>query len=167
MNELSESPFVRLITLGTPYIDYIDEIKKTYNFKYYSKFIYEAKSINWNLDNLSITNNQIRIIHAALLELFIEDNTPELFYEMYKDYLKEVFNVNRDTAYMDGDMNTIFHYDAVQGFGRFEAYTKIQNLHNEDLKKELCIDTDIFNISILASVNRHNVSVQDIIYANS
>lgn len=167
MNDFDNNPYYHLLSLGTPYVDYINEIKNTYNFKYYSKFIYEAKSINWNLDNASITNNQIRIIYASLLELFIEDNTPEVFYDIYKNYLCEVFKPNRANIYMDGDMNTIFHYDAVQGVGRYEAYIKIQDMYNADIKKELGIDTDMFNISLLDSTNRHGVSIKDIIYANS
>lgn len=167
MENVLENPFYTLMEHGTPYEDYIDKIKETYNFKYYSKYIYEAKAVNWDIDNSFITQSQVRIIYSALLELFIEDGTPETFYYLYSNYVKMVMERNTNPIFRDGFMNSIFHYDAVQGFGRFEAYEKIQKIYNEDTKISLGIDTDIFDKSILLDSNLQEVTTLDIINANS
>ena len=152
---------------GTPYEDYIEKIKETYNFKYYSKYIYEAKAVNWDLENSFINKSQVRVIYSALLELFIEDGTPEVFYHLYGDYVKRVMERNTNTIFRDSLMNSIFHYDAVQGFCRRDAYEKIEKMYNEDTKINLGIDTNIFDKSLLADTNLQEVSILDIINANS
>ena len=167
MENIIDNPFYVLMEHGTPYEDYIEKIQETYNFKFYSKYIYESKSVNWDIENSTLNTHQIRIIYSALLELFIEDGIPETFYHLYSNYIKMIMNRNPSPMFRDGFMNSIFHYDAVQGIGRYEAYNTIQKIYNDEARIRLGIDTDIFDKSLLADINIQEVSILDIINANS
>lgn len=162
-----ENPYYALMEMGTPYEDYINKIPDTFNFKYYSKYLHEAKAINWDIDNSLIRMNQIRVIYASILELFIEDGIAESFYTIYSEYVDNVMSRNTSPLFRDGHMNSIFHYDAVQNICRTEAYETIQKLSNQISRKKIGIDTDVFDSSILSDLNTHGVSVADIIQANS
>jgi hypothetical protein len=161
------NPFLLLESLGTPYSDYAYQIKDTFNFKYYMKSIYEAKSLNWDLNKDYTTACEIRIIYASLLELFIEDDIVDSFHSIFNKYLKGVLSKNPHILYRDGDMNSIFHYDAVQGAGRMDAYKTIEDLYNSETRREIGIDSDLLNISILEDSNLHGISVKNIISRNS
>ena len=163
---MNNYPNILLQTLGEPYSNYNELITDTLNYKYYTPLIMDSKSKFWNISHESISYSIIRITYASLLELFIEDNTPEMFYFVFKDYLKEVFSHTDNILYRDGDFNSIFHYDAIHGKSRIEQYSKISKLYNEDARKEVGIDTEIFSIDILKDKNNSNVSVLDVIRKN-
>lgn len=169
MNNLSEtSPFTKLNEYGIPYIDYLGKIQSTYNFKFYMKLVIESKVFNWEISSKEIVNSQMRVIYSSLLELFIEDNIAETFADIFYDYIILTFSEsnNNNNLIRDADNNSIFHYDAVHGKGRLVAYKIIEDYVNNRQRKELGIDTDTLNISILEDTNLHQITVSDIINKN-
>lgn len=162
-----DSPTVLLISLGFPYINYIKEIPNTFNYKYYMPLISTSKTSLWDSNLDMIDAATIRVIYSSLLELFIKDNTTEMFYFIFKDYVKKIVEGNDDSLYRDGSFNSIFHYDAIHGESRLSEYSKISRLYNEDLKNEIGIDTEIFNIDLVFDKNVNNIRVLDVIKFNS
>lgn len=155
------------MNIGTPYDEYVERVKNTFNFKYYSKMVHEAKAINWNLNNSTILDNQLRVIYSAILELFIEDDTPEMFYEIFSEQIVQIFNRDNSLLFRDGIMNSIFHYDAIHGKKRIEPYSIISKLYSDRVQRVIGIASDILEVSILLDENSKGLRVIDIINANS
>ena len=97
------TPTTKLLQYGEPYCSYIKEIKNTLNYKYYSPMISSTKLTYWDLQNNQAGLSIVRIMYASLLELFIRDNTEEMFYYIFEDYVKEVFKGTDNVLYIDGD----------------------------------------------------------------
>lgn len=125
-----------------------------------------TKLTYWDLPNTQAGLSIVRVIYASLLELFIRDNTEEVFYYIFSDYVKEIFKGTDNVLYIDGAWNNIFHYDAIHGESRIEPYKKISKLYSEDLKKDIGIDTDVFDTCITEYKNVNNISVMDVILLN-
>lgn len=160
-------PYVALASIGDPYLEYMDRISETLNYKYYMEHIITAKSLNWNIDKSYITASQLRIIYSALLELFIEDGIPETFAKIYHDYLTFMFSEKVHPISKDGDLNTIFHYDAIHGSSRESAYRAIENEYNFNTRSTIGIESDLLDVSIFSLENLSGMSVESIINKNS
>lgn len=150
--------------LSPMYEEYVNNIKNTYVYKYYTREILVAKMHNWDIDNNEFIPDFNRIKYAAMLEQFIEDDTAEMFAIIFKDYIISIFNSD-DRIFRDIRGNTIFHYDAVQG-NRLSQYKTIQDTVNHLIRIETGIDDDLFDIDILGIKNLSNISVLNVINSN-
>ena len=147
--------------------DYIGKLKNTYNYKYYSSKIIDNKLFNWDIDKKYIFNSLRMVYYASYLELFLEDELPDTFSNLFYDYLKCVFEGVNDPLFRDFRGNTIFHYDAVQGKSRGKYYIDIAKTYNYNIKCELGIDVDFFGVDIMNLTNFSNLRVIDILNSNN
>ena len=146
-----------LLDSGEMYSDYINKIKNTYNFRYYMPSVIAVKGINYDIDRFIIISNIVRLKYAALLELFIEDETPEMFCIIFEKYLDALACNKTDVIFRDGLGNSIFHYDAAQATHRKNAYEVIESAFNSN---------HITKISILNDINTKGITVLGVINSN-
>lgn len=157
-----------LILSNSPaHSDYISRLKDTYNYKYYSPKLIDSKLFNWDIDKRYIFNSFRMIYYASYLELFLEEESPQTFSNLFHNYLKCVFEGVNDPLFRDFKGNTIFHYDAVQGKSRIKYYLEIAETYNYNIKCELGIDVDCFNVDIINLTNFSNLKVIDILNCNN
>jgi hypothetical protein len=174
---ISDKEFIDSVILANPnslilsnspaHYDYISRLKDTYNYKYYSPKLIDSKLFNWDVDKKYIFNALRMIYYASYLELFLEEESPQTFSNLFHNYLKCVFEGVNDPLFRDFKGNTIFHYDAVQGKSRIKYYLEIAETYNYNIKSELGIDVDCFNVDIVNLTNFSNLKVIDILNCNN
>lgn len=164
---ISANPNSLILSNSPAHYDYISRLKDTYNYKYYSPKLIDSKLFNWDVDKKYIFNALRMIYYASYLELFLEEESPQTFSNLFHNYLKCVFEGVNDPLFRDFKGNTIFHYDAVQGKSRIKYYLEIAETYNYNIKSELGIDVDCFNVDIVNLTNFSNLKVIDILNCNN
>lgn len=143
--------------MGDAYDDYVDKVTTTNNYVNNMHKAYYEKIKHNDVSKEKILHNIYRVLFASYLELFILDDTPDMFYFVFKDYVHGVISRTEHRIYRDEQMNSIFHLDAHNG-NRYDAYSRIFKLYYEDhpeCKLSMMDDLNIDNVKLITILNNN------------
>ena len=149
---------------GIVFSEYIEAMSSTFNYNFYMPMVARMQSTNWSEPTLEMQEMVYFIKYSAILERLIEDDIPEMFVNLFPEYCNVLAIKDDNRVVRDNQFNSIFHYDAVHGPSRIDAYSRIEKRINEVLS-ENTFGME-FNYSILDDKNSNGISVSQVISKN-